>query len=400
MNTNELHSLVWKRYIRMPYGHLLDCADTEGNAVIPTADECRAFVPSILGWTTPIADCAMFGGLYLYALCEKYELCPSEHLRNELLTLINGLLLLCDISEVDGFIARGVADDGVTHYPCSSNDQTGPWILGLWKATHSSAIDESTNKEIKQRLCRTLGGFYRNDWMFRNELENTHLGSFKSKDWRNCAKFLFAAAVSRELGVITEDEFSAYATEKPEKSIFTRREVLSHGFSHDMANDPVLAQFWINVCAHLSVCELASLDPEGKAQYECGIALNTVTALAFVRKFDQYKPKDFPPYDHDWRKIVPELKQYSTYEEILEEGKRANPLYSKVCPVRTHERLTLGQALFSAWVAVSGNNREAAEYANACLCECIEKVDWNSVGQSYAFAAEAALISYDAHWKR
>ena len=115
MDEKDLHSLVWKRYIRMPYGHLLDGAELDGSAVIPSAEECRAYIPSILAWTTPIADCAMFGGLYLYALCEKYESAPSEELKKELHILIKGLLLLCDVSDVDGFIARGVADDGVTH---------------------------------------------------------------------------------------------------------------------------------------------------------------------------------------------------------------------------------------------------------------------------------------------
>ena len=399
MNTNDMHSLVWKRYIRMPYGHLLDCADINGNAVIPTADECRAYIPSILAWTTPIADCAMFGGLYLYALCEKYEYEPSEELKKELLIIIKGLLQLCDISDVDGFIARGVANDGVTHYPCSSDDQTAPWVLGLWKATHSSAVDGAMCEEIRKRLRRTLGGFYLNDWKFRNEIKGTDLGSLKTKDWRHCAKFLFAAAVARECGVITNAEFSKYTTEKPDDSVFTRREILSQGFSHDMVRDKVLLQFWINVCAHICVCELASLDPDGKEFYEQGIALNVVTASNFVREFEQYKPEEFPPYDHDWRKIIPELKQYFTFEEILEEGRRANPLYSKVCPLRSHERKTLGQALFSTWIVIKGNNKALAESAYNSLCECIEKVNWDGVGQSYAFAAESAAIAYDAHWK-
>ena len=122
--------------------------------------------------------------------------------------------------------------------------------------------------------------------------------------------------------------------------------------------------------------------------------LDAVTATYFVREFEKYKPEEYPPYDHDWRKILPSLVQYSTYEEALKEGKRANPLYAEVCPLRVHERKTLGQALFSAWIAVASENRTVADYAHACLTECIEAVDWNGVGQSYAFAAEAALIAY------
>ena len=39
MNTAVLHEQVWKRFIRMPYGHLLDYADESGGAIIPTAED-------------------------------------------------------------------------------------------------------------------------------------------------------------------------------------------------------------------------------------------------------------------------------------------------------------------------------------------------------------------------
>ena len=394
-----LHEQVFKRFIRMPYGHIMDCADLSGVAVIPTAEECRNYIPSIVAWTTPIADGAMFGGLYLYALCQRYAATPSEALKKDIGVLIRGLLLLCDISDVDGFIARGVADDGVTHYPCSSNDQTGPWILGLYFAMHSDAADADTKEEIRKRLYRTLRGFYRNDWQFRNEWEGTALGTYKSADFRNCAKFLFAAAVARELGIVSKEEFRTYATEIPPKGFYSRREVIARGFSHEMLNSVALRQFWITVCAHLSVLELCKLDPEGSAQYERGISLGAYSAKFFVREFDHYKPDDFPPFDHDWRKIVPHLKKVTTYEEIKAQSMGlANELYAEVCPLRGHERMTLGQALFSAWVAIASNERAIADYAYAALTECIQKIDWDKVGQCYAFVAESALIAYDTRF--
>ena len=394
---NFLHEEVWKRFVRMPYGHIMDCADLTGNAVIPTAEECRNYIPSIVAWTTPIADGAMFGGLYLYALCKKYDMEPSTALKDEIYILIRGLLLLCDISDVDGFIARGVADDGVTHYPCSSNDQTGPWILGLWKAMHSDVTEADMKEEIRRRLFRTLNGFYQNDWCFRNEWAGTALGTYKSGDFRNCAKFLFAAAVSRELGIISDEEFLGYAEEIPQKRRHSRREILSKGFAHEMLTSVALKQFWITVCAHLSLCELRALDPEGKVLYEQGISLGAYTAGYSVREFDNYKPDEYPPFDHDWRKIVPDLKKVTTYEEILAQSTGlANDLYAKVCPLRGHERMTLGQALFSAWIAIESNDDAVAEYAYSALSECIKTVDWNRVGQCYAYVAEAGLIAYRA----
>ncbi len=393
-----LHGQVFGRFVRMPYGHIVDSADLSGNAVIPTAEECRNYIPSILAWATPIANGAMFGGLYLYALCEKYAISPDPSLKEEIALLRRGLFQLCDISEVDGFIARGVADDGVTHYPCSSNDQTGPWILGLWKAMHSDATDAEMKEEIRKRLYRTLNGFYRNDWQFRNEWAGTALGSYKSGDYRNCAKFLFAAAVARELGIVSDAEFASYAEEIPKNGLCSRREILARGFSHEMLSSPVLKQFWITVCAHLSQSELCALDPAGAEKYEQGIALNAYTAKFFVREFDRYEPHQYPPFDHDWRKIVPALRRGETYEQILAEGRRANDLYGEICPVRYHERETLGQALFAAWIAIASKERAVAEYAYLCARECIEKTDWDKVGQCFAFAAESVLIAHRARW--
>jgi hypothetical protein len=228
---------------------------------------------------------------------------------------------------------------------------------------------------------------------------------------------LFAAAVARELGIITNQEFSNYATEKPlgfvtsdkfvtnkseipESGLFSRREILSQGIAHDMTRASWLIQFWITVCAHLSVLELKELDQDGKDFYERGLYLNAVTANNFVREFDLYNPNEFPEFDHDWRKIVPKLNKYTAYEDILKEGQRANALYAEICPLRLHERTTLGQALFSAWIAVTGNDKKIADSAYKNLIQCVEQVDWDKVGQCYAFVAESAIISYNYLWRK
>jgi len=158
MSIKKLHKIVWERFIRMPYGHLLDAADLNGDCFIPTAQECQNCIPNIMSYATAIADCAFFGGLYVYGLCEKYDRAPDAQTKKEIHILVDGLLLLCDIGKVDGFIARGVADDGITHYPTTTEDQVGPWLLGLWRTMHSSVADEALQEKIRPRLVRTLRG--------------------------------------------------------------------------------------------------------------------------------------------------------------------------------------------------------------------------------------------------
>ena len=220
----------------------------------------------------------------------------------------------------------------------------------------------------------------------------------KKGSWRDCSRYLFITAVARDMGIVSEDEFLSYANEIPQGKLYSRRELISHGSSHDMVRDPVLQQLWINVCSHLSICELISLDPEAKDLYEQGIALSVVTASVFNREFEKYTPDEFPPYDHDWRKIVPSLKKTDTYDEIIDQIPVPNTLYKAICPVRVNERKTLGQTLFGAWIVASGKDRAAAEAAHACLCECVDRIDWSRVGQCYAFAAECADIAYRRRW--
>jgi hypothetical protein len=57
--------------------------------------------------------------------------------------LMEGLLLLNSISEVKGFIGRGVTTDGKSHYPMGSNDQSSPWFLGLWRYYESGLATEA-----------------------------------------------------------------------------------------------------------------------------------------------------------------------------------------------------------------------------------------------------------------
>lgn len=395
MDIEKLHELVWKRFIRMPYCHLLDAAEEGGNAHIPTAKECESLVPTVTGWTTSIADCAFFGGLYLYGLCEKYETAPTPTLKDELLQLANGLLKLADIGKVDGFIARGVADDGITHYPSSSTDQVGPFVLGLWRLLHSPAIDSAMRTEIRARLVRTLRGLMAAGWRIPTEWEGITKGSFADADWRGVSKLMFLAAVARELELLTPAEYEALAAEKPKKSIYSRVEIISHGFAPDMIRNTSLIQFWICTCAQLALRELIQLDAPRAAFYRKGILANGAAVVPHLREFTVYEAKKNKDFNHNWRALLPELRPWDTPEAAYAEAKRLNRVWpEKYNPLRNIERKTLSQAFFGAWIAIASGDTTAATHARDCLLEAIDAVSWDKVGHSYAFVVEAALACY------
>ena len=395
MEINELHDLLWRRFIRMPYGHLLDAADELGNAHIPTAEEVAAGLPNVMSYSTSIADCAFFGGLYLYGLCEQYDLAPTDRLKEEVQILANGLLLLCDIGKVDGFIARGVATDGVTHYPCSSTDQVGPWVLGLWRLLHSPAADVSLCAEIRPRLERTLSGLIAAGWDIPTEWEGVSKGSFAHKDWRGVAKGLFLAAVARDMGLLTPAQFECFAQEKPKNSIYFRAEIVSNGVAPDMVRNQSLVQFWICACAQLCTRELITLDPPRAAYYRRGLFANGAVVVPYLREFTVYNKQENKNFDHNWRRLLPHVQPWSTLEEAFREAGRLNHVWpDQYNPLRNIERKTLSQAFFGAWIAVVSGDERAAAYAYDCLLEGAKTVDWEKVGHSYAFVIEAAVACY------
>ncbi|MBQ9545628.1 MAG: hypothetical protein IJV00_10935 [Clostridia bacterium] len=392
MIVDKLHSQVWKRFVRMPYGHIVDYADGNGNTVIPTAGECSDGLPNPLAWGVSIENGAFFGGLYLYGLCEKFEHEADEELKKEIEVIYKGLLLLCDVCRTDGCIARGVADDGVSHPFYSSDDQFGPWMLGLWKLLHSPASDETMRPEIKKRLVRALSGIRSIGWKIPTERKGVTFGSYAGSEWRSVTKLLFAAAVSRELGIIGEEEYEALAGERPSGSPYTRSEIASQGFAPDMIRSTGLIQFWIHTCAQLCARELIGMDPSRAGLFRAGSKANGAVAVRFAGDYEKYLAEPRKKLTCDWRVLLDGAKRPTDPKEIVEEASRQiNEFFKEHSPGMRDEKRFLGQSLFAAWISAVSGDKAAEENARACLEDASERVDWSECGCCFAFAAESAL---------
>ena len=115
---------------------------------LPTPEELRDGKPNALGWWAPIENGAMFNGLYMDAAVNRWKRTKSEEDANKARKLMEGLLLLNSISEVKGFVGRGVTTDGKSHYPMGSNDQTLPWFVGLWRYFDSGLATDEEKRQI------------------------------------------------------------------------------------------------------------------------------------------------------------------------------------------------------------------------------------------------------------
>ena len=391
---DTLHNIVWKRYIRMPYGHLLDYADPEGSTLFPTKEQCEADFPNPMGWWTPSENGSFFTGLYLAALTEKYKISPDEKTAEEINLLIKGLFLNQDISDVDGFIARGVGADGKSHYKLSSEDQVGPWVYGLWCAYESDAVSDDIKTDIAKHISREIDGLYRNGFNIPCEMEGFTWGSFIRGDFRGCAKLLGCVMAAYR---ITGEEkwydlYEKLADEKPD-GILTRADVCKYGLAPDMVKNPSLTQFWIHVCAHLFLEKLAFCDEKRHNAYISGLKNDGAAALKFLDGYKAYLDSERKSFDTDWTKISHLYKQVETPTDGMNMALEQNRFWmANVVPERHSEHNILGNMLFASAICLTSGNTDIASAAKAAVCTAIEKINWEKLNLSYAFAAESAVF--------
>jgi len=126
------HRELWSRFVD-EHSLILDYVGLKGEMVRPTPEDCREMKPSALSWGVPNEDGPMFNGLYLDALCSRWLITKNDDIRAKARRMIGGLVKVSTIGKTPGFIARGLATDGKTTYPMGSNDQTTPWLYGIWR---------------------------------------------------------------------------------------------------------------------------------------------------------------------------------------------------------------------------------------------------------------------------
>ncbi len=302
------HESLWTRSIKQD-GIILNFTGRDGNVAIPTPEECAKLQPNGLAWGTPVSDGAFFTGLYLSAMCERYRRTHSENDKNHARQLVRGLLLLAGVSDVTGFIARGVGSDGKSHYPIGSDDQTHPWFFGLYCYLQSGIPDGDEKSEIKSRMVTVANALRQNRWSIPcdSPFKGSSWSSFSYNAFRDATRLLFIQRVMYE---ITGDsqwlrDYQAAAREVPRGGKINRAGICASGILFDEALIPwIRKQPYIVAGAQASLVVLARLetDEELKSAFRQGIE-KTAVALAPVindyRKFDN--AAEIPCPDLDWR---------------------------------------------------------------------------------------------------
>jgi len=120
-----------------------------------------------------LEDCAIVGGVALSMLCDRFAVTQDETLRVDARKVAQGLVNLCTVHGVKGFVARGICvEDGRSVCALSSIDQHTHCLHGLWRYWNSPLLDPSLKGEIVRVVSEVADRMTaqvtpENDWSFQ-----------------------------------------------------------------------------------------------------------------------------------------------------------------------------------------------------------------------------------------
>ncbi len=392
------HREIWRRFID-DHGIMIDFADMDGNVSLPTPEECRLGKPNALGWWAPIENGAMFNGLYMDAALLRWKRTKSAEDATKARKLMEGLLLLNSISEVKGFVGRGVSTDGRSHYPMGSNDQTMPWFLGLWRYWESGLATEAEKTRIAKHLVETAEEIARLGWLMPAEEPFKVRGSYNGFHFEEAARMLFTMKM---LHRITGDEkwramYLAELEKRGGEKQLSKRELCADGMVFWYSKN----HNWTSCAAVGGLRGLWELETDAalKADFAKGLVASAKLAaesLSLAQKFDN---ADTSHFEMDWRVMNKDWKPQMTETEAQELAQAQMRVFSKLAPRRGKETAFVREPTAAAWIVTLTPDKEQLNELTPAIESVITHYDYAKLYYSQFFWAEMAWERLkDARW--
>ena len=346
---DQAHAEIWRRFVDK-HGIILDFTDLNGSVSLPTAEELRDGKPNALGWWAPIENGAMFNGLYMDAAVNRWKHTKSAEDAAKARRLMEGLLLLNSISEVKGFVGRGVGADGKSHYPMGSNDQTLPWFLGLWRYWNSGLATDAEKKRIAGHLVETAEEIVRLKWAMPAEAPFGKRGSFMGFSFDSSPRLLF---VCKALHNVTGDAkwdqlYQAALVERGGKENRSRLEVCEHGMVFEYAK----YHTWTSCTCVGAVRALWEMEKDEtiRSAYARGLQASADLAYKSLPMAQQFDNADTSHFEMDWRVMNKDWKPQQTEQEAQDLAHVQLKNFIKVAPRRNKETEFVREPTAAAWV--------------------------------------------------
>lgn len=122
----------------------------EPKDVSPASDFPGGLLKVEAGYGAGLEDCAIFGGVALSGLLDKYEVTHLPEVRRDASRIARGLMNLASAHPYRGFVARGLCvEDGTSICRLSSRDQVTHWAHGLARYFLSGLATDGEKAEIR-----------------------------------------------------------------------------------------------------------------------------------------------------------------------------------------------------------------------------------------------------------
>lgn len=389
----QAHAELWADRVDS-HGIILDFV-----GALPTPEDCTLGKPNAIGWWSPIENGPMFTGLYLPAACERARRTGDPEDKAKARRLAQGLLKCASVSDVPGFIARGVGTDGRCHYPLGSDDQTHPWFLGLHAYWASGIPTEAERREIATKMKEVADVLESTGWRCPADgaFKGDFRGGFRGHLFRDACRYLYMLRAMHE---VTGDpawleRYRKAMAERPGKDGKTRLELCNEGYARDREEIARLdeSQQWIYVGCQASLARLAAMetDAAARAPYRAGLLANARESRNALLGFSAFDNQDSSVFGNaDWRAVYstwfpqPTQADAERLAKIADKEKRGQRKYYEA-------RLMQNPLAAAAIVALAGeeSDRHAIESA-------IRHYDYSKVHLSTFLLAEYAYHALPA----
>jgi hypothetical protein len=387
---DQAHSEIWRRFVD-EYGIIVDFTDLDGTVNLPTPEECREGKPNALGWFQPIENGAMFNGLYMDAAVQRWQLTKSDDDAAKARRLMEGLLLLNSISEVKGFVGRGVSTDGKSHYPMGSNDQTGPWIVGLWRYYESEIATPEEKERIKRHLVETVTAIESLDWKMPAEAPYGIRGTFQGFHFEEASRLLFTMKL---MFLLTGEESwqTTYLAEgkvvDPESGL-TKLEICGRGMKYFYAK----THTWTSCVAVAALRALWEIEDDTalKTIYADGLRASAILAAESLPLAEKFDHKDGKTFSQDWRQaMMPLWRPQANEEEAVELALEQVRAFGKLSPRRQTECDFIREPASAAWIVTLCPDPEIVKPHLAAMEMVMTRYDYADLYYCTYFWVESA----------
>jgi hypothetical protein len=384
------HAETWRRFID-EHGVMRDYVGE-----LPTPEDCRLGKPNAIGWWSPIENGPMFTGMYLNAMVERARRSGAASDKEQARKLAQGLLKCASVSDVPGFVARGVGSDGKCHYPLSSDDQMQPWFLGLHAYLLSDIPSAAERTVLVAKVREVADVLESNGWLVPCDgaFKGDFRGGFKGVHFRDAVRYLYMLHATYEItgDPVWLERYRKALAEKPYKSAETRQEICALGCPRDLPFIPQIdkGKFWIYVGSQAGLARLAAIEKDAAvgAAYRQGLAVNARYALPALEAHVQFDNADQGFFGTaDWRAANPTWFPQPTQAEAERLAKIVD--YKKRGPRKIYESSLMRNPLAAAAiVALSGETS-----ARPAVLKAVRHYDYAKLNMAEFFFAEVAYYA-------